>query len=473
MIHVNWSTRQRLLLASFVGLLINPFSTLISLTAVSAAEPKPSSSVAKLFGRDNLIAWCIVPFDSAKRTPEARAEMLQKRGFKHFAYDWRAEHVPTFDAEIDALKKQGVGLDAFWLAPGELNRESRLILDVLKRHDVKAQLWVLLDLGGDKVTGDEQERRIKVAVEKLKPLATEAAKVGCSLGLYNHGGWFGEPENQIAILERLKQDGVVNIGIVYNLHHGHEHIDRFPALLKSMLPYLYALNLNGMDTSGDKAGRKILPLGQGEHDLKLLKVILESGYQGPIGILGHTQDDAEQRLQDNLDGLDWLVPQLEGKPAGPRPKPRTPVPPAVVGTNQFDGKRVADLVVDAVSHGDPRRGAAIFANSKVACLNCHKIGDQGGIVGPDLSRVGFELTPEQLAESLLWPSLLVKPGYEAVTVALTNGTLVQGYPVSKSDKALTLRRASSTEVLTIPNEEIEEVGKPGTLMPDALMANLT
>ena len=399
--------------------------------------------------------------------------MLQKRGFKHFAYDWRAEHVPTFDAEIDALKKQGVGLDAFWLAPGELNRESRLILDVLKRHDVKAQLWVLLDLGGDKVTGDEQERRIKVAVEKLKPLATEAAKVGCSLGLYNHGGWFGEPENQIAILERLKQDGVVNIGIVYNLHHGHEHIDRFPALLKSMLPYLYALNLNGMDTSGDKAGRKILPLGQGEHDLKLLKVILESGYQGPIGILGHTQDDAEQRLQDNLDGLDWLVPQLEGKPAGPRPKPRTPVPPAVVGTNQFDGKRVADLVVDAVSHGDPRRGAAIFANSKVACLNCHKIGDQGGIVGPDLSRVGFELTPEQLAESLLWPSLLVKPGYEAVTVALTNGTLVQGYPVSKSDKALTLRRASSTEVLTIPNEEIEEVGKPGTLMPDALMANLT
>ena len=56
----------------------------------------------------------------------------------------------------------------------------------------------------------------------------------------------------------------------------------------------------------------------------LLKIIAESGYQGPIGILGHTQDDAEQRLQDNLDGLAWLVKQLEGKEPGPRPKPRTP-----------------------------------------------------------------------------------------------------------------------------------------------------
>jgi hypothetical protein len=34
-------------------------------------------------------------------------------------------------------------------------------------------------------------------------------------------------------------------------------------------------------------------------------------------------DDAEQRLEDNLDGLDWLVGQLDGKPPGRKPKPRT------------------------------------------------------------------------------------------------------------------------------------------------------
>ena len=96
--------------------------------------------------------------------------MLERLGFKHFAYDWRAEHIPTFDAEIEALKRHGVALDAFWVAPGELNRESRLILDVLKRHGVKAQLWVLLDLGRRPAsTGAEQERRVEAAAAKLQP----------------------------------------------------------------------------------------------------------------------------------------------------------------------------------------------------------------------------------------------------------------------------------------------------------------
>ena len=80
------------------------------------------------------------------------------------------------------------------------------------------------------------------------------------------------------------------------------------------------INLNGMDPGGDRVGRKILPLGQGSRDLDLLRIIRDSGYRGPIGILGHTQDDAEERLRDNLDGLDWLLPQLDGKPPGPRPQ---------------------------------------------------------------------------------------------------------------------------------------------------------
>ena len=76
------------------------------------------------------------------------------------------------------------------------------------------------------------------------------------------------------------------------------------------------------------SGQKIIPLGQGDLDLEVLRTIRDSGYRGRIGILGHTQDDAEDRLQDNLDGLDWLVPQLDGKPAGAAPIPRTAAAPA-------------------------------------------------------------------------------------------------------------------------------------------------
>ena len=86
-----------------------------------------------------------------------------------------------------------------------------------------------------------------------------------------------------------------------------------------MKPYLLCLNLNGMN----RERAEILQLGAGEADVKLLKIIAASGYTGPIGIIGHTDDDVELRLRDNLDGLDWILPQLAGNPAGPRPKYRT------------------------------------------------------------------------------------------------------------------------------------------------------
>ncbi len=163
--------------------------------------------MTKLFARDNLIAWCIVPFDSKKRAPEERAAMLEQLGFKHFAYDWRAEHIPTFDAEIEALERHGIALDAFWVAPGELNRESRIILDLLKRHGVKAQLWVL----ARPRRRPRHRRRARAAGRggrgQAPPAGRGGGKIGCSLALYNHGGWFGEPENQIAIIERLKSAG--------------------------------------------------------------------------------------------------------------------------------------------------------------------------------------------------------------------------------------------------------------------------
>jgi putative heme-binding domain-containing protein len=119
-----------------------------------------------------------------------------------------------------------------------------------------------------------------------------------------------------------------------------------------MQPYLYAVNLNGMTRKGDQQGMKILPLGAGDLDLSLLRTIRDSGYTGPIGILNHTDHDAEARLQDNLDGLAWLVRKLNGQPAGAKPKYRTwqsPPPAALEGGKVFDGQaafRIPPITVE-------------------------------------------------------------------------------------------------------------------------------
>src|SRR5205823_1857952 len=100
--------------------------------SIAPLSAQDATTPARLFSRENLIAWCIVPFDAKKRGPEERAAMLKRLGFSKFAYDYRAEHIPTFDAEIAALKKQGIDLTAWWF-PQSLNGEARQILHVLKR----------------------------------------------------------------------------------------------------------------------------------------------------------------------------------------------------------------------------------------------------------------------------------------------------------------------------------------------------
>ncbi|MEY4854570.1 MAG: hypothetical protein RIR32_1246, partial [Verrucomicrobiota bacterium] len=276
-----------------------------------------------LFERDNLVAWCIVPFDAKKRGPEERAAMLARLGLRRFVYDYRAEHVPQWDVELAALKKHEIKLEGWWF-PTVLNDEAKAALALFRRHDVHPQLWVM-GQGGPGPAKDAAEQRTRVAAEvaRLKPICEAGAAQGCQVALYNHGGWFGRPENLVAVVEALRAAGVRNVGIVYNLHHAHDVIERFDKFLPQLLPYLLCLNLNGMDADGEAAGRKIKPLGSGHLDLALLRQIRASGYRGPIGILNHTDADAEGRLQDNLDGLAWLTAQLDEPVAPPAPSYRT------------------------------------------------------------------------------------------------------------------------------------------------------
>ncbi len=335
-------------------------------TPASAAEP-----AVKPFQADNLVAWCIVPFDAKKRGPKERVEMLAKLGFKKYAYDWRAEHLPTFGDELDLLKQHGIELTGLWF-PTAMNDEARTLLATLQKHNVKTQLWVTGG-GGPTANADEQKKRIEAEVQRIRPIAEAAAEANCQVALYNHGGWFGEPENQLAIIEALK---LPNVGIVYNQHHGHDHVDRFPALLKQMMPHLLALNLNGMVPKGDQIGQKIMPLGTGPLDLKMLKVVKDSGYHGPIGILGHTQDDAEERLSDNLDGLAWLLPQLSGKPAGPLPKYRTYTPPKPPGEARLAPGKFGKAL-DASGGGVHLDGQPAFRDAPLTLELWAKLTDRG------------------------------------------------------------------------------------------------
>ena len=134
---------------------------------------------------------------------------------------------------------------------------------------------------------------------------------------------------------------------------------------------------------------------------------------------------------------------------------------------------MAKLLESAQAEGDPERGADVLASPRFACLSCHKVGDQGGTVGPDLSTVATCLKPEEIVESILWPRRKVKEGFAAVTVATADGKIRQGYEQARTTAELVLRDPATAETVRIARADIEEVRQEGTLMPEGLTESMT
>jgi sugar phosphate isomerase/epimerase len=302
------TANQLLLSFSFAAL---PLSAQVTPTVA----PPNFSNLPGLFDRQNLVAWCVVPFDEKKRGPEQRAEMLQRLGFKKFAYDWREKDVPTFDAEVEALQRHGVNLVAWWFPTETEDPHARIILEVIKRHGIHPQLWVM-GSGSPVRTEAEQRERTEQEAERIRKIVELARPYGCQVQLYNHNGWFGQPDNEVAVIERLRQKGVSGVGMVYNFSHGHADIASFPAIWKRIARYVVAVNVTGMVKD-----ERLIPPSKGDHELEMLRTILESHWRGPIGVIAEQGGDAEVTLRNDLLGLDWLAREL-ARPGSGGERPR-------------------------------------------------------------------------------------------------------------------------------------------------------
>ena len=253
----------------------------------------------------NYYAWCIVPFDSEKRSPEQRIEMLKELGFVSYAYDYRDEHLPEMVREFNLAKENEIEISAVWLwvdkndSVGNLKETNKIVLRNIAEAELKTQIW--MSYPEDYFNEFSEEKSLQTAVEMIDYLCDLAASIGCELALYNHGGWFGNPNNLVKIAEALPHK---KIGIIFNFHHAHLLLNNFSEMVAKMYPHLWAVNLNGMQADGPK----ILEIGQGTEEAKMIKILNDAGYKGPWGILGHKMEaDVKLVLKGNLEGLVSLL----------------------------------------------------------------------------------------------------------------------------------------------------------------------
>jgi putative heme-binding domain-containing protein len=123
--------------------------------------------------------------------------------------------------------------------------------------------------------------------------------------------------------------------------------------------------------------------------------------------------------------------------------------------------------------GDPSRGEKLFWSQPIQCGRCHRIGDRGTVLGPDLSNIGKRSSREDLLVSLLEPSRRIEPKYASYVVATANGASFTGLLVSRDDKGMVLRTSEGREIVLAAND-MEEVRPSRTsMMPDGQLAELT
>jgi sugar phosphate isomerase/epimerase len=256
------------------------------------------------FRTENLIPWSIVAFDKLERTPSERVSMIKNLGFSQYAFGGRKKHVETMVDELNIARVEGIKISAVWLYINNkdsllnLKRTNEMVFESLKATGLSTQIWVGID--AEFFEGLTQSQSLKKAQDMISYLSKKAQKVNCKIALYNHGGWFGDPKNQLEIIKRLPQ---YNIGIIYNFHHAHEQLENYRSIIDQIHPFLWCVNLNGMK----KEGPKIMTIGQGTLEKKMIEFLLKKGYTGLFGILGHVKDeDVAFTLQENLVGLQSL-----------------------------------------------------------------------------------------------------------------------------------------------------------------------
>ncbi len=132
-------------------------------------------------------------------------------------------------------------------------------------------------------------------------------------------------------------------------------------------------------------------------------------------------------------------------------------------------------VVSAEGHRyDFDEGKRLFAQAQ--CYKCHRIGLQGGILGPDLTGSGGRFTPRDLLVATIEPSKEISDQYGATQFLTEDGQVIVGRVINMNNNTLQVltNMLDPSSLANIDRDLIEDV-RPATtsMMPTGLLDTFT
>ena len=139
-----------------------------------------------------------------------------------------------------------------------------------------------------------------------------------------------------------------------------------------------------------------------------------------------------------------------------------PPGPAATGRRRIPSRQALKM------KGDAKAGAAVFQKS---CASCHRVGNVGFEVGPDLASLN-DKSPESLLIAILDPNRAFETKYVSFSVATVDGRVLSGLIASESATAVSLRRQDGKDDVLL-RSDIQEMSASGqSLMPEGLEKDL-
>lgn len=129
----------------------------------------------------------------------------------------------------------------------------------------------------------------------------------------------------------------------------------------------------------------------------------------------------------------------------------------------------------AMEHpGDALNGQRLAYNTAgLACTRCHRVLGYGGDIGPDLSQVGTQFDRKALAESILWPSKVVREGYQQTLLELKNEEVLGGLVKAEDATSITVRNSEGKDQVVAKAEIRDRRLSDLSMMPEGLQLGLT
>jgi putative heme-binding domain-containing protein len=122
----------------------------------------------------------------------------------------------------------------------------------------------------------------------------------------------------------------------------------------------------------------------------------------------------------------------------------TPMKPARPLVQVWRMDDFADVLDKTKSGRSPMAGQAAFR--EMGCNQCHRMGGEGGSVGPDLTGIARRQSAAELLRSILLPSDAIADEYATHEIVTSAGTIVTGR-IEREDETAIVIRPQSQELM--------------------------